>query len=75
MRKILSIIVLEILILGGGIVITASQSNGITTEVEKLVFNSPHIEDNAEYVTVNVEGANSVLLKPGNPILPVYKRS
>jgi hypothetical protein len=75
MRKILSIIVLEILILGGGIVITASQSNGITTEVEKLVFNSPHIEDNAEYVTVNVEGANSVLLKPGNPILPVYKKT
>ncbi len=75
MRKILSIIVLGILILGGGIVVTASQSNGITTEVEKLVFNSPHIEDNGEYVTANVEGANSVLLKPGNPILPVYKKT
>ena len=78
MRKILSILVLGILILGGGVVITASQGKGITTEVEKietLVFNSPYVEDKGEYVTVNVEGTNSVLQKPGNPILPAYTKT
>lgn len=75
MRKTLTLLVVDLLILSGGIVITATHSNAMTTEIEKLVFNTPFIKDNGEYVTVNIEGANSVLLKPGNPILPVYKKT
>lgn len=75
MRKILSIVVLGMLILCGGISLTALVSNERTAELEILVFHSLHIKENGSYVSIDVEGTNSVLLQPDEPILPVYKKT
>ena len=75
MKKIISILILGILLLSSGIGITANQNNGLKTRIETFSFDTPQIEDNEEFITVNVEEANSVLLQPGYPILPVYKKT
>jgi hypothetical protein len=44
-------------------------------KIEELLFSSPIIEFEGEFISINVEGANSVLQSPGMPILPVYKKT
>jgi hypothetical protein len=75
MRKILPIFVVGILILSSGIFVVASNNDGTSEKIEQLAFSLPLIQDNGEYLSVTVEGANSVLLDPGNPILPAYKKT
>ena len=55
MKKIISILILGILLLSSGIGITANQNNGLKTRIETFSFDTPQIEDNEEFITVNVE--------------------
>jgi hypothetical protein len=75
MRNILIIAVLGILITSSGTIMLAHPDDGVLKKVETLAFSAPFFEDKGEFISVKVENANSVLLEPGNPILPAYKET
>jgi len=75
MRKTLSILVVGILILSSGMFVVASKNDVTSEKIEQLAFSLPHIQDKGNYLSISTQGANSVIMAPGNPILPVYKKA
>lgn len=73
MRKIISILAITILILSG--IGTVSIANDKTFELKtdkrQLIFSEPIINDEGEYLTVNLKEATTSLLDADNPSLPV----
>jgi len=77
MKKILSLLIIGLLILGGigAIAITDNKtSNIIKVKEESIIISEPIIKDKGQYVTVSLEEATTSLLKTGKPILPVVSR-
>ena len=75
MRKFFTICIGAVLVLS---IVTLTSSSENYNEKEKVVdlnFSSPIIEDKDEFISIDIEGANTVVLSPGNPILPVYKKT
>ncbi|PNX50245.1 MAG: hypothetical protein BV456_07345 [Thermoplasmata archaeon M8B2D] len=72
MRKILPISIVVILVLTGlGAVATPQEQN---FEIKKInvAFSKLTYEDESDYITINVEGANNFLIEEGKPLLPMY---
>ncbi|PNX48943.1 MAG: hypothetical protein BV457_02760, partial [Thermoplasmata archaeon M9B1D] len=72
MRKILPISIVVILVLTGlGAVATPQEQN---FEIKKInvAFSKFTYEDESDYITINVEGANDFLIEEGKPLLPMY---
>ncbi len=74
--KILPVGVVIILILTGinVIAINTEQGNSIKNAVkyDTISFSQATIESSGEYVSINIEEANTILKNPGKPELPVY---
>ena len=71
MKKILSLVILGILIISG-IGALATTGEEIKQEKMTLHFSQINIIEEKQYVKVDMEGTNSVLMKPNKPILPTY---
>lgn len=74
MRKYIIFIIVGILILNG-LAATAFQENNGNSIVEKLRFSKPLIEDNGKHISISLDEGNSLLMQPGQPILPTYKKT
>ena len=73
MRKIISILAIIILILSGisSVSIANEKTFEFKTEKKQLVFSEPIINDEGEYLTVNLKEATTSSLDADNPSLPV----
>ena len=74
-NKLLGIFVCMLLITSVlAIVLTAEEGSYIKEKIESIVFSEPNIQQQEEYLSLNVEEASSCLMKPGEPVLPVYTK-
>ena len=73
MRKILPILVVGIFVLSGLGAVGQSVNNSETQKLE-MIFSKPIITDEDEYVTIDLEDANSFLIEEGKPLLPMYTK-
>ncbi|KYK21850.1 hypothetical protein AYK24_08655 [Thermoplasmatales archaeon SG8-52-4] len=69
--KILSIFVCALLFTSV-LAINAKEESDIKQENVSIVFSEPDIKQGVQYITLNIEEANSYINEPGKPILPVY---
>jgi len=76
MKKLLPLFVVVFLVLSGlGAVSIANDTHHISSIRSALiVFSEPTIEDQGDYVTVNLEGADSSVIDIGRPMLPVVTK-
>jgi hypothetical protein len=79
MKKIISIIILGVLLFGslGSVADVADVKKpdfGIVTIKETMSFSIPIIEEENDGVTIHLKEANSYLLDPGSPLLPVVNK-
>ena len=74
MKKILPIVIIGILLLSGLGVITTQAK---VTKYEKITisFSNPLIKENDEYLQITITEANSYLLTPKKPMLPMYTQT
>lgn len=75
MKKFIPILIIGVLLISGLGAAAFQQDNGDLEITEKLMFSIPQIEDKDQYVSVTIEGANSCLVKPENPILPASTKT
>jgi len=69
--KILSIVVFTLLI-NSVLVINAEEEPFSKEENLSIIFSEPVIQEKDKFITLNIEGANSYLMEPGKPVLPIY---
>jgi len=79
LRKILPIIIVGILIIGGSsaVVISKNESRDANAlfETTEIFVSEPIIEKKGEYVSVELKESTSVLMLTGKPILPVITKT
>ena len=77
MKKILPLITVGFLILTGlGAAGIFDEYIENSEKIEKITFSKhPIIGNKGEYLTVSLEGADSLLVETGKPILPVYRKT
>jgi hypothetical protein len=75
MKKILPIIIIEILLISGfgAAVSTNIQSKKMSIQ-DEIQFSEPVITDQNNYLSVQIKEATSYAALPGNPVLPVYTK-
>jgi len=66
--------ILAVLIVSGINVVGIDTDNDIELR-DKVIFSSRTITTNGEYLSINVDEANTFLMNPGKPILPVYTKT
>ena len=72
MQKILSIFLIGVFSVNGfGVFGLTEQDAETQFMLDEILISDPEIRDVGEYVLVNLEEAESSLLIPGEPILPV----
>ncbi len=54
--------------------INAESESNICKNNELIVFSEPIIQEENQYININLKEATAFLLKPGKPILPVYNK-
>ena len=69
--KILSMLVFTLLI-SSVLVINAEEESLIEEEFVTVAFSEPTIQGEDKDITLDIEGANSYLIEPGKPVLPIY---
>ena len=69
MKKLLPIIIVGILIISG-LGAVAATGEEIKQEKMTLSFSQLTIREENQYVTIDMDGVNSVLMKPNKPMLP-----
>ena len=75
MKKLLPIILVGILVLGGlGAVAVQENNDKISLNVEFMTISKPIITETNEYLTVNLEESESLLMETGKPMLPVITK-
>lgn len=74
MKKILPLFVVGILVLGGlgAAALSNKQSEPRTISVS---FSKPLIKNEEEYISINVDEANSFIMVQGKPMLPCYEQT
>ncbi|NHJ49334.1 MAG: hypothetical protein FK733_16210 [Asgard group archaeon] len=73
MKKIIPILIVGILVLGGlgAVALTDEKIYNEKVEEKSIVISEPVINDIGQYVTVDIEEATTSILEPGKPMLPV----
>jgi hypothetical protein len=73
MKKLIPLCIVGILILSGlgAASFTTHQTNDMKIKTESIGFSDPILQDDGQYISVNLKEAASSLRDPGNPILPV----
>ncbi len=77
MRKLLPFVVGLLVLSGFGAAVISSDemtSHGLKIKTQSVVFSEPIIIDEGEYVTVNLDGAESSLAEIDEPVLPVVTK-
>ena len=74
MKKTLSILMIGVLILSG-LGAVATNDEEIKQEKMTLSFNRPIIQDKEERITLELGGANSILIKKDHYIIPIYQET
>ena len=75
MKKILSIAIILLVILGSVSIIESSKGDsGKKIITEKIIISNPTIQTNNEYISLNFEESNSYILDSGRPMLPVFTK-
>lgn len=72
MKKILPLLVVGILVLGGLGAVSGTESEKSEIISEKIAFSQPIVSTNDEFVNINVEETNSFITEQGKPLLPCY---
>lgn len=72
MRKIISIFVLGILILGVLGAVAYPNAEDEIKKHEEVIFSNLKISEKEEFISVDIEETNSFSMEPGKPILPKY---
>ncbi|UCF49808.1 MAG: hypothetical protein JSU91_08675, partial [Thermoplasmatales archaeon] len=72
MNKIWPLIVVIVLVLGGLGAVNAQEKEEVFEKNENISFSQPTINNQNEYVEINLEEGNSFLMEPGKPMLPIY---
>jgi hypothetical protein len=75
MRKMLPLFVVGILVLSGLGAIAISSDEKSELSIISASFSVPMIEIEKEYITLEIDGTNSYLMKQGKPILPSYSKT
>lgn len=76
MKRIVSILILGILVIGslGALATAEHRKSDLMTIKESISISRPIIEEENEFVTVSLKEGNSYLLDPGSPMLPVVSK-
>src|SRR5512137_925594 len=48
------------------------QEQNVENEKIKIAFSALAVEDEGQYMTINIKEANGLLIKEGKPLLPMY---
>ena len=72
MRKILSLIVVGILVLGGLGAVALNKNEEMKFEKTTVSFSKPIIANENKYVSINFDEANAYIMEDGKPMLPIY---
>ncbi len=74
MKKILPLFVVGILVLGGlgAVAISRNESEPRTISVS---FSKPIIKNEKEFISINIDEANSFIMEQGKPMLPCYEQT
>ena len=73
MRKMLSILVVSILVIG--VFGAVANLNEMPNETESITISTPIVTDSNEFVKIDFEESSSILLDPGKPEIPIVKRT
>ncbi len=74
-KKVIGIFVCMLLVTSVLQIVANEEEDLYTKEkIESIVFSEPNIQEEDQYITLNVEEAPSCLMKPGEPVLPVYTK-
>jgi hypothetical protein len=75
MKNLLPIIIVGILVVSGfGAVAVQENGNETLFSAESIVISEPIITETNEYLTVNLEESESLLMETGKPMLPVITK-
>ncbi|MCK4364691.1 MAG: hypothetical protein KAW45_01435 [Thermoplasmatales archaeon] len=72
MRKMLPLLVVGILVLGGLGAVSGTESEKKEITSEKIVFSQPIVDVKGEFVTIAIDETNSFIMEQGKPMLPCY---
>lgn len=72
MRKILPLLVVGFLVLSGLGAVSGSESVKEELTSERVVFSSPIVQTEDQYVTITIDEAESFIMEQGKPMLPCY---
>jgi len=72
MKKIISILVVSFLVLGGLGAVSGAENENENIFTEKIYFSQPEVNLKNEYVSLDISEANSYIMKQGKPLLPSY---
>ena len=72
MKKMLPLLVVGILVLSGLGAVALPSGEEFELKTISVNFSKPIIKNENEYVTINVDEANSFIMKQGKPMLPSY---
>ncbi len=72
MRKMLPLLVVGILALGGLGAVSGTESEKKEITSEKIVFSQPIVDVKDDFVTISTDGTNSFIMEQGKPMLPCY---
>jgi len=74
MKKIAPLIIVVILILSGFGAVAISDNSNERDLFHKANFSEPIIQDQGQYITIDLPGSTTYTSQPGNPILPTYSK-
>ncbi len=72
MRKTLPLMVVGILVLSGLGAVALPSNEETELKITSVSFSEPMIEIEKDYVSINIDEANSFIMKQGKPMLPSY---
>lgn len=76
MKKFLPIVVVCILVLSGiGAVAFPEEDNNYLEKEVTLSFSKPTIQDNDQYISLDIDESNRHITEPGKPMLPMYVKT
>jgi hypothetical protein len=50
----------------------AEDKSYVKEKIGSFIFSDPNIQEGDQYISLNIEEANSYLMEPGKPVLPIY---
>jgi hypothetical protein len=72
LKKILPILIVGVLILGGLGAVSGADSEKNEIISEKIIFSQPFVEQKDEFVKIRFDESNSYIMEQGKPMLPCY---